>query len=49
MACPDEVKGGQAYLSALEAMRIFKIIGETLELYDEQGNFVARLEARHFK
>ncbi len=47
MACPEEMNTEQAFSDALSRARTWRVIGSHLELYDEQGQMVARFEARH--
>lgn len=47
MACPEGMDTEQAFSHALSRARTWRVIGSHLELYDEQGQMVARFEARH--
>jgi copper homeostasis protein (lipoprotein) len=46
MACPDGMDTERAFLTALDRVRSFNILGSILELYDEAGRLEARFEAR---
>ena len=48
MACPGVMDQEHAFLTALEAVRSWRIEGQHLELLDEQGEPLLRLEARAF-
>ena len=49
MACPEEMETERDFVTALEQVRSWKILGEHLELYDGSGAFLARFEARSLK
>jgi putative lipoprotein len=49
MACAEGMETEQAFLQALGRVNKWKIAGEQLELFDDTGNLVARLEARQMK
>jgi heat shock protein HslJ len=44
MACVSGMETEKAFLQALEQVRTWKITGQQLELIDETGHPVARLE-----
>jgi len=46
VACRDEAKTEAAFLTALQATRTYRIVGQVLELVDAKGAAVARFEAR---
>ena len=46
MACLAGMEQEGAFLTALESMSTWKILGEHLEFYDAQGKLLARFEAR---
>ena len=46
MFCQETMEQEQALFQALEATATYKIIGETLELYDVTGRLLARFESR---
>ncbi len=46
MACPDGADVEPRFVAALEATRRWRILGRQLELYDDGGELLARLEAR---
>lgn len=45
MACADGMETEKDFLASLERARRWNILGEYLEFYDEEGGFLARLEA----
>jgi uncharacterized lipoprotein YbaY/heat shock protein HslJ len=45
MACPDGMDTEQAFIEMLSQVRVWKVLGKTLELYDGQGKQLARFEA----
>ncbi|WP_172834326.1 META domain-containing protein [Nitrospira japonica] len=49
MACPEGMQQEQAFLDALNNTATWKIAGEHLELYDDQGTTLARFEATHLR
>jgi heat shock protein HslJ len=48
MACPGAMDQEHAFMTALEAVRSWRIEGQHLELLDEEGERLLRLEARAF-
>ncbi len=46
MACPQGMDTEAAFFKALGKVRMWKIAGEHLELFDDGGNLVARFEGR---
>jgi copper homeostasis protein (lipoprotein) len=46
LACLDVMETESAFLQALKTVRSWRIVGEHLELYNNKGAMVARLEAR---
>ncbi len=46
MACEQGMEIEAAFLKALERVRGWKILARLLDLYDAQGNLLARFEAR---
>ena len=46
MACPEGMETEREFMAALEQVRSWKIFGEDLELFDGNGGFLARFEAR---
>jgi len=49
MACTESAKTERAFISALGDARSWRVIGEHLDLYDGDGNLVARFEARNLE
>jgi copper homeostasis protein (lipoprotein) len=49
MACPEGMETEREFVAALEQVRSWKIFGEYLELFDSNGGFLARFEARAAK
>lgn len=49
MACADGMQQEQVFLDALKNVETWKVIGEHLELYDNQGTALARFEATHLR
>jgi uncharacterized lipoprotein YbaY/heat shock protein HslJ len=49
MACPQGMEVEQAFHATLRKVATWRIEGETLELFDAAGAFVARLESRYMK
>jgi heat shock protein HslJ len=49
MACASGMDQERSYLQALEMVRTWKIKGQHLELYGEDGKLIARFEARDKK
>jgi copper homeostasis protein (lipoprotein) len=49
MACPEGMETERDFVTALEQVRSWKILGEHLELFDGNGAFLARFEARALK
>jgi copper homeostasis protein (lipoprotein) len=49
MACPESMETEREFVAALEQVRSWKIFGEYLELFDSNGGFLARFEAREPK
>jgi len=49
MACPEGMEAERDFVAALEQVRSWKILGEHLELFDGNGGFLARFEARALK
>lgn len=49
MACASGMDQERSYLQALETVRTWKIKGQHLELYGEDGKLIARFEARDKK
>jgi copper homeostasis protein (lipoprotein) len=49
MACAQGMDTEQAFLDALTQVKTWKIVGEHLELFDADGNLLARFEARHLQ
>ena len=45
MACPEGMETERDFVTALEQVRSWKILGEHLELFDGNGAFLARFEA----
>jgi heat shock protein HslJ len=45
MACLKGMETEQAFMKTLEEVKVWKIVGEQLELFDSDGHLVARLEA----
>jgi copper homeostasis protein (lipoprotein) len=46
MACPEGMEIEREFMAALEEVKSWKIFGEHLELFDGNGGFLARFEAR---
>jgi uncharacterized lipoprotein YbaY/heat shock protein HslJ len=46
MACPEEMDTERDFVGVLEQARSWKILGDHLELFDGNGAFLARFEAR---
>lgn len=46
LACLDVMETENAFLPALKTVRSWRIVGEHLELYNDKGAMVVRLEAR---
>jgi heat shock protein HslJ len=49
MACPEGMEAERDFVAALEQVPSWKILGEHLELFDGNGGFLARFEARAIK
>jgi copper homeostasis protein (lipoprotein) len=49
MACPEGMEIEREFMAALEEVKSWKIFGEHLELFDGNGGFLARFEARASK
>ena len=46
MSCPEGLDQEHAFLQALDGVRTWRIDGEHLEMFDEQGKLLLRFEAR---
>jgi heat shock protein HslJ len=49
MFCQENMEQEGAFLHAIEATASYKIVGETLELYDSNGVLLARFESRYLQ
>ncbi|HEX8751197.1 MAG TPA: META domain-containing protein [Nitrospira sp.] len=49
MFCQETMEQERAFLHAIEATSQYKIAGETMELYDTNGQLLARFESRYLK
>lgn len=49
MACAEGAATERAFISSLGIAKSWRVIGEHLDLYDGDGNLVARFEARHLE
>jgi heat shock protein HslJ len=49
MACADGADTERKFLAALGGARSWRVIGEHLDLFDGEGNLVARFEARNLE
>lgn len=49
MACADGEDLERAFISALQDVRSWRLIGHHLDLFDAVGNLAARFEARYFR
>ncbi len=49
IACPEEMDTERDFMGALEEVRSWRILGDHLELFDRDGNLLARSEARASK
>jgi heat shock protein HslJ len=49
MFCQETMEQEDAFLHAIESTATYKVVGETLELYDMNGELLARFESRYFR
>jgi putative lipoprotein len=49
MFCQETMEQEGAFLHAIESAATYKVVGETLELYDMNGALLARFESRYFR
>jgi heat shock protein HslJ len=49
MFCQETIEQEAAFLHAIESTTRYKVVGETLELYDMNGELLARFESRYLR
>jgi copper homeostasis protein (lipoprotein) len=49
MACPEGMDTEKAFFEALAQVKTWNVIGQHLELYDVNGQLLARFEVRHLR